>query len=108
MSGNKPFVYNQWSDRGIYTLDQLFNGEGMLSFEDLRASFEVPRTSFFLYLRLRSALKCYGVPWGNSLEAHPIIKWLVDSPVRGLVSRIYAKLMQVSVGELPIVKKWEQ
>ena len=25
MSGNKPFVYNQWSDRGIYTLDQRFN-----------------------------------------------------------------------------------
>ena len=65
----------------------------MLSFEDLRASFEVPRTSFFLYLRLRSALKCYGVPWGNSLEAHPVIKWFVDFPVRGLVSRIYAKLI---------------
>ena len=36
----------------------------------------------------------------------PVIKWFVDFPVRGLVSKIYAKLMQVSVGELPILKKW--
>ena len=51
MSGNKPFACKQWSDRGIYTVNQLFNEKGMLSFEDLRASFEVPRTPFFLYLR---------------------------------------------------------
>ena len=65
MSGNKPFVFKEWSESGIFTLDLLFNEKGLLSFEELQASFDVPKTSFYFYLCLRLALKCYGAPWGE-------------------------------------------
>ena len=89
-------------------MDQLFNENSLLSFEDLRTAVNIPRTSFYFYLCLRSALKCNGTPWGRDLEAHPVIKLIFDNPIRGLVSLIYRTLMKASIGKLPIVKKWER
>ena len=69
-SGTKPFASEQWRRQNIKTLDDVFNSEGMLSFENLVTNFNKPRSSFFLYLQLRSALKAYGVPWGTQATSN--------------------------------------
>lgn len=86
-TGNKPFVSKWWVECGIYTLKDLYNDYGLKSFQILKDEFSLPGFSFFLYLRLRSALKAYGVPWSTKLSPHPMTNW-IDSSMdsRGIVS----------------------
>lgn len=108
MSGNRPFTCKHWSERGVFTLDQMINEKGVLSFEELKCSFGIPKTSFYMYLCLRSALKSQDKPWGSTLETHPIWRWFFDFPVRGVASSVYRKIMEAITGNLSIIKTWER
>ena len=48
-----------WSERGIYTLDLLFNEKGLLSFEELRASFDVVGKVFLFYFIYLLLFVCF-------------------------------------------------
>ena len=67
LTGGAPFTFPQWSNRGIHTLSDICDKKGLRAFDDLRTSFDLPGTSLFLYLQLRSSMRAYGVPW-----AHPL------------------------------------
>lgn len=67
LSGNKPFVFSDWSDKGINVLADVWGDNDLQSFNDLRAKYNLPGTSFFFYLHLRSAMRTYVIPWGSSI-----------------------------------------
>ncbi|XDV17743.1 hypothetical protein PO909_023562, partial [Leuciscus waleckii] len=72
-SDNRPFVFKPWSDQGVHTLGDIFNNQGLRSFQDLKECYNLPGHSYFLYLRLRSAMRAYGVPWNCNLDSHPLM-----------------------------------
>ena len=67
----------------------------MRSFDCLYFLYNVPRTSFFFYLRLKISYT-YRVPWGETLAIHPL-HLLLDArgQTKGLTSKIYAFLISV-------------
>ncbi len=60
--GNRPFVQPSWSSLGVNTCGDMYDNQGLCSFQALRAKFCLPASAYFVFLQLRSALKAYGVP----------------------------------------------
>lgn len=87
-------------------MGNIFESEGLISFQEMCDRFDLPRTSFFLYLQLRTALRAYGVPWGTELPVHPVVSWVVTPSTRGLVSAIYSQLQHLTQKDLPVIKTW--
>ena len=52
-------MYECESESGIYTLDLLFNEKGLLSFEELRASFDVVGKVFLFYFIYLLLFVCF-------------------------------------------------
>lgn len=104
--GSEPFTSEQWSKQGIRTLADIWDDNGMLSFQNIAVSFNVPASSFFLFLQLRSALRAYGVPWGLALETHPVHSWFFNFSQQNVVSAIYSRLLEVKVKQLPLHTIW--
>ncbi len=92
-SGKKPFVFKPWSDQGVFVLGDIFNNQGLRSFQDLKECYNLPGHSYFLYFRLRSAMCAYGVPWICNLDIHPLMDCIHFSQTHGAVSLIYNKLL---------------
>ena len=84
--GGHPISFPQWRDKGINTLSGIIADNALRTFQDLKSHFNLPGTSFFFYLQLRSALRAYGVPWGENLEPHPIHNICGSPHTQGLVS----------------------
>ncbi len=84
--GNRPFVQPSWSSLGVNTCGDMYDNQGLCSFQALRAKFCLPASAYFVFLQLRSALKAYGVPWSSSISSHPMRDWIAPSAVRPSVS----------------------
>lgn len=71
------FTYPAWRDEDVFT----FNDSSLCNFLDLKGKFTLLRTSFFLYLRLRSAIKNlqYMVPWDSPSSSRPVTIWFMPS-----------------------------
>ena len=109
LTGNKPFTFPQWQQKGIHILDDIINNSGLRTFQDLQLSYNLPGSSFFLYLRLRSAMKAYGVTWRNTLHLHPLHNLFGKNVrTRGLVFLIYITLLCVAYKPLSIQVIWEK
>ena len=67
------------------------------------ALFNLSGTSFFMYLRIRSVLRAYGVPWDSQLPVHPFRKIILptDNSVIS-ASVIYSFLLKNSYKPLSI------
>lgn len=105
--GGHPIHFPHWEEKGISTLGDVYGEERLLSFQDLCTKYDIPRTSFFFYLQLRSTLKANGVSLQAPLTTHPLHKVL--SPVRGtsgFVSRLYWVLLQHSYRPLALDVIW--
>ncbi len=63
--GNRPFVQPSWSSLGVNTCGDIYDDQGLCSFQTLRTKFCLPASAYFVFLQLRSALKAYGVPWAS-------------------------------------------
>lgn len=72
LSGNIPFSFPQWKSRGVNILKDMYGDSGLRAFNDLHAEYDLPGSSFFFYLQLRSAMRACGVPWGLTLPTHPL------------------------------------
>ncbi len=55
-----------------------------------------------MYLRIRSALRAYGVPWNSQLPVHPLHKLILPSSA----SVIYLFLLEHSYKPLSITTVW--
>ncbi len=66
--GNRPFVQPSWSSLGVNKCGDMYDNQGLCSFQALRAKFCLPASAYFVFLQLRSALKAYGVPWSSYIS----------------------------------------
>ncbi len=71
----------------------IYDNQGLCSFQTLRTKFCLPASAYFVFLQLRSALKAYGFPWASSISSHPMRDWIAPSAVRPSVSLIYNKII---------------
>ena len=102
-----PLVFPSWSSRGIHTFSDIFNSEGLRSFEDLKNTYVIPTTSFFFYLQLRAVIQAQGVPCRNALPVHPLFKCIINIPkCEGLVSHVYKKLRESSRSPMGVPTVW--
>lgn len=84
--GNKPLDFKPWSLKGINVVGDLYDGNGMFSYQDLKDRFDLQDSSFFYYLQIRSALKAHSVPLRAKPPMHPLINWIKSLSCRGFVS----------------------
>lgn len=109
LTGSKPFTFPPWSNRNVLIFDDLYDKDGIRSFQNLKETFSLPGTSYFMYLRIRSALRSYGVPWDSPLKNHPLVELLtLGSSSRGLVSSLYSKFISAKDHALGTVVVWEK
>ncbi len=78
---------------GVNTCGDIYDNQGLCSFQTLRTKFCLPASAYFVFLQLRSALKAYGVPWSSSISSHPMRDWIASSAGRPSVSLIYNKII---------------
>lgn len=69
--GGLCFVAHQWANSGIHALSDVMEVNGLRTFSDLKETYNLPGTSLFLYLQLRSAMQAYGVSWSQP-PIHPV------------------------------------
>ncbi len=60
LSGSTPFHCPQWTHNKVNTLGDINDNSGLKPFQNLKTQYNLPGTSFFMYLRIRSALRAYG------------------------------------------------
>ena len=104
--GGHPMSFPQWRDKGINTLSDIMSDNALRSFQDLKSHYNLPGTSFFFYLQLRSALRAYGVPWGENMVPHPIHKICGSSSTKGLVSALYTFMSKHAEKPLQVDSRW--
>ncbi len=85
---------------GVNTCGDIYDNQGLCSFQTLRTKFCLP--AYFVFLLLRSALKAYGVPWASSIFSHPMRDWIAPSAGRPSVSLIYNKIIDCITKPLSI------
>ncbi|KAA0701362.1 hypothetical protein E1301_Tti024286 [Triplophysa tibetana] len=105
----KILIFKPWTESGIFNLKDIYNDDGLKPFQILQDEFSIPRSSFSFYLRLRLALKTYGVPWSAKLAPHPLINW-IDSSMgsKGSVSKINEQMVVHQYIKMPIENFWER
>ncbi len=106
--GNRPFVQPSWSSLGVNTYGDIYDNQGLCSFQTLRSKFCLPASAYFVCLQLRSALKAYGVPWASSISSHPMRDWIAPSAGRPSVSLIYNKIIDCITKPLSIKTIWNR
>ncbi len=106
--GNRPFVQPSWSSLGVNTCGDMYDNQGLCSFQALRAKFCLPASAYFVFLQLRSALKAYGVPWSASISSHPMRDWIAPSAGRPSVSLIYNTILDCITKPLSIKTIWNR
>ncbi len=106
--GNHPFVQPSWSSLGVNTCGDIYDNQGLCSFQTLRTKFCLPASAYFVFLQLRSALKAYGVPWAYSISSHPMRDWITPPAGRPSVSLIYNKIIDCITKPLSIKTIWNR
>ncbi len=48
--GNRPFVQPSWSSLGVNTCGDIYDDQGLCSFQTLRAKFCLPASAYFVFL----------------------------------------------------------
>ncbi len=51
--GNRPFVQPSWSTLGVNTCGDIYDNQGLCSFQTLRTKFCLPASAYFVFLQLR-------------------------------------------------------
>ncbi len=52
----RPFCWTQWANKGIWFLDNLYEGEHVVSFNNLKQKYNLPNNDFWKYLHIRHCL----------------------------------------------------
>ncbi len=110
LSGSTPFHCPQWTNKSkVNTLGDIYDASGLKSSQNLKTQYILPGTSFFMYMRIRSALRAYGVPWNSQLSVHPLCKLNFPSEESpSSASVIYLFLLEHSYKPLSITTVWAE
>jgi len=104
----KPIVFPQWSNRGVCVLNDIIGEQGLRAFHDLKKAYNLPGTSFFFYLQLRTAMCAQGVPWGIKLGNHPLHEiCATKGKIKGIVSEVYKFITTASCKPLSLIRLWK-
>ncbi len=107
--GGRPISPSYWSNSDIHYLKDIYSDTALRSFQDIRNSFNLPGSSFFFCLQIRSALKAYGVPWQQPLAIHPFYRLIaIQSKTKGLVSSLYKHILKSSCPDLTLNSIWKK
>lgn len=98
-----------WTLRGVVTLKQLYSTDVLLSFSQLQKSFDIPQRDFYKYLQLRHALTAQRGSDRLPISSYPLIGIIRSQGPGGLISSIYAYLIDKKVEQhpLPVVDRWQ-
>ncbi len=107
LSGSTPFHCPQWTHNKVNTLGDIYDDSVLKSFQNLKTQYNLPGTSFFMHLRIRLALRAYGVPWNSQLPVQPLRKLILSSEESpSSASVIYLFLLEQSYKPLSITTIW--
>ncbi len=70
----------------------------------MKARFCLP--ACFVFLRLRSALRAFAVPWSSSVSSHPVRDWIAPSACRPSVSLICTRIVDCIAKPLSVEAIW--
>jgi len=88
-------------------LGEIYDDLGLKSFQNIKAQYNLKGTYFYMYLRIRSALRAYRVPWDSQLPTHPLRKLILPSEsFPSSVSVIYRYLLEHSYKPLSTTTVW--
>ena len=104
--GQRPITFSQWQRCGINTLPDMMSNDGLMTFQELKSKFNLPGTSFFFYLQLRTAMRTYGVPWNDNLPKHPVAEMVTSNITKGFVSHVYGELQKATNTFMGITTIW--
>ena len=105
----EPICAPQWEQRGVHYLKEIYNDFGLLSFADVKDAFDLPGSTFFFYLQLRSALRAHGVPFQYPLPTHPLRDLFTkQNGTKGMVSKLYHFLQVTDLVSLPVERVWRR
>lgn len=100
-----------WERCGVSRLIQLYEGDTLKSFEDLRQDYGIPNQIFYSYLQIRHSLgeqfSAQPLAWSKISLLQKIIK---SDTTKGLIAEIYAQLMNriiTQVGPFGSRDRWE-
>lgn len=109
LSGSTPFRSSQWAECNITTLGDLYDDKGLRTFQDLRSKYNIPASTFYFYLRIRSALKALGVPFNTKLPVHSIRNVIYFNDfIPSSASSIYSFLMKNLYKPLGVIAVWSK
>ena len=90
-------VFHRWREKGIDSLELLYIDRQFVSFQQLRASFQLPDSHFYMYLQVRDFFRTH---INNFVQkpCHLVLDSLMDiRPFsKGAVSRAYSLLQDLS------------
>ncbi len=90
---NRPFVQPSWSSIGVNMCSDIYDNQGLCSFQTLRTKFCLPASAYFVFLNYVLLSKRMAVPWASSISSHPMRNWIAPSAGRPSVSLIYNKII---------------
>lgn len=105
--GRKTISFPPWERQGVHTLGTIIGSNGLREFKDLQGAYNLPAASFYFYLQLRAAMRAHGVPWGHTLENHPLHAIMIKEKNNGIVSDLYKCIIKASYKHLPIEQLWK-
>ena len=116
--GLRLFSFPQWSEKGIYVMEDVLKDGTLRSFEDLCKTYGLSKNTHYIFLQIRRALESYGsgvpwgegsgVPWGEGSGRHPLHNRLITIDSKGLVSAIYGFMVKAMEKPLPITERWSE
>ncbi len=106
----KDGISKQWYDHGIQTFDKLYEGDTLMSFEQLQQKYLLPSKFFLKYLQVRHYIQTQKGGRLSNLPLSPLEAMLFDKRgPKGFLSFIYGKFLQAMTGAVCNAKsKWEK
>ncbi len=106
--GNRPFVQPSWSSLGVNTCGDMYDNQGLCSFQALRAKFCLPASAYFVFLQLVLLSKRYG---GSLVFFHFLSSYAgLDCTIcwSAICSLIYNKIIDCITKPLSIKTIWNR
>ena len=105
-------VFKIWEGKGLTRFYQMYNEEGMVSFEHIVDQYSLSRNQFYRYLQVRSYLKD-GLKIRNLGNLHPLLKYIIKSHERNdyknTIGQLYQIFQENSSEDLDYIKdKWDK
>lgn len=103
--------YNKWTNTGLIFIAQVFDGQTMKSFEQLRRDFNLPAQDFYKFLQLRHYLQKH-TEWENicnkPFKLEERLMSFTEETKKGVISKMYEAIQHESNdNSMDVKERWE-